>query len=93
MEGATEELTDEFQEWAFTELVKNGEISESSIATTDQVISGAMKITFLGGIGGYVGSQLAGEGNIRFQTEAAPTLDVKDAFLFLTTRLKGEQHH
>lgn len=79
VEGATEELTDEFQEWAFTELVKNGEISESSIATTDQVISGAMKIAFLGGIGGYVGSQLAGEGNIRFQTEAAPTLDVKDA--------------
>lgn len=79
VEGATEELADEFQEWAFTELVKNGEISESSIATTDQVISGAMKIVFLGGIGGYVGSQLAGEGNIRFQTEAAPTLDVKDA--------------
>lgn len=79
VEGATEELADEFQEWAFTELAKNGEISESSIATTDQVISGAMKIAFLGGIGGYVGSQLAGEGNIRFQTEAAPTLDVKDA--------------
>lgn len=79
VEGATEELADEFQEWAFTELVKNGESSESSIATTDQVISGAMKIAFLGGIGGYVGSQLAGEGNIRFQTEAAPTLDVKDA--------------
>lgn len=79
VEGATEELTDEFQEWAFTELVKNGEISESSIATTDQVISTGMKIAFLGGIGGYVGSQLAGEGNIRFQTEAAPTLDVKDA--------------
>lgn len=79
VEGATEELTDEFQEWAFTELVKNGESSESSIATTDQVISGAMKIAFLGGIGGYVGSHLAGEGNIRFQTEAAPTLDVKDA--------------
>lgn len=79
VEGATEELADEFQEWAFTELAKNGEISESSIATTDQVISGAMKITFLGGIGGYVGSHLAGEGNIRFQTEAAPTLDVKDA--------------
>lgn len=78
-EGATEELTDEFQEWAFTELVKNGEISESSIATTDQVISTGMKIAFLGGIGGYVGSHLAGEGNIRFQTEAAPTLDVKDA--------------
>lgn len=79
VEGATEELTDEFLEWAFTELVKNGEISESSIATTDQVISTGMKIAFLGGIGGYVGSQLAGEGNIRFQTEAAPTLDVKDA--------------
>ena len=79
VEGATEELADEFQEWAFTELVKNGEISESSIATTDQVISGAIKIAFLGGIGGYVGSHLAGEGNIRFQTEAAPTLDVKDA--------------
>lgn len=79
VEGATEELTDEFQEWAFTELVKNGEISESSIATTDQVISGAIKTAFLGGIGGYVGSHLAGEGNIRFQTEAAPTLDVKDA--------------
>lgn len=79
VEGATEELADEFQEWAFTELVKNGEISESSIATTDQVISGAIKIAFLGDIGGYVGSHLAGEGNIRFQTEAAPTLDVKDA--------------
>lgn len=79
VEGATEELADEFQEWAFTELVKNGEISESSIATTDQVISGAIKTAFLGGIGGYVGSHLAGEGNIRFQTEAAPTLDVKDA--------------
>lgn len=79
VEGATEELTDEFQEWAFTELVKNGEISESSIATTDQVISTGMKIAFLGGIGGYVGSHLAGEGNIRFQTEAAPSLDVKDA--------------
>lgn len=79
VEGATEELADEFQEWAFTELVKNGETSESSIATTDQVISGAIKIAFLGGIGGYVGSHLAGEGNIRFQTEAAPTLDVKDA--------------
>lgn len=79
VEGATVELADEFQEWAFTELVKNGEISESSIATTDQVISGAIKIAFLGGIGGYVGSHLAGEGNIRFQTEAAPTLDVKDA--------------
>lgn len=79
VEGATEELADEFQEWAFTELVKNGEISESSIATTDQVISGAMKITFLGGIGSYIGSQLAGKGNIRFQTEAAPPLDVKDA--------------
>lgn len=79
VEGATAELADEFQEWAFTELVKNGEISESSIATTDQVISGAIKIAFLGGIGGYVGSHLAGEGNIRFQTEAAPTLDVKDA--------------
>lgn len=79
VEGATEELTDEFQEWAFTELVKNGEISESSIATTDQVISGAMKIVFLGGIGGYVGSQLAGEGNIQFQTGPNLTLDVKDA--------------
>lgn len=79
VEGATEELTDEFQEWAFTELVKNGEISESSIATTDQVISGAMKIAFLGGIGGYVGSQLAGEGNIQFQTGPNLTLDVKDA--------------
>lgn len=79
VEGATEELTDEFLEWAFTELVKNGEISESSIATTDQVISTGMKIAFLGGIGGYVGSHLAGEGNIRFQTEAVPTLDVKDA--------------
>jgi hypothetical protein len=79
VEGATEELADEFQEWAFTELVKNGEISESSVATTDQVISTGMKIAFLGGIGGYVGSHLAGEGNIRFQTEAAPTLDVKDA--------------
>lgn len=79
MEGATEELADEFQEWAFTELVKIGEISESSIATTDQVISTGMKIAFLGGIGSYVGSHLAGEGNIRFQTEAAPTLDVKEA--------------
>lgn len=79
VEGATEELTDEFQEWAFTELVKNGEISESSIAPTDQVISGAMKIAFLGGIGGYVGSQLAGEGNIQFQTGPNLTLDVKDA--------------
>lgn len=79
VEGATTELADEFQEWAFTELVKNGEISESSIATTDQVISAGMKIAFLGGIGGYVGSHLAGEGNIRIQTEAAPTLDVKDA--------------
>lgn len=79
VEGATEELADEFQEWAFTELVKNGEISESSIATTDQVISGAMKIAFLGGIGGYVGSQLAGEGNIQFQTGPNLTLDVKDA--------------
>ena len=88
VEGATEELTDEFQEWAFTELVKNGEISESSIATTDQVISGAMKIVFLGGIGGYVGSQLAGEGNIRFQTEAAPTLDVKDASSLLDDTTK-----
>lgn len=88
VEGATEELADEFQEWAFTELVKNGEISESSIATTDQVISGAMKIAFLGGIGGYVGSQLAGEGNIRFQTEAAPTLDVKDAFSLLDDTTK-----
>lgn len=88
VEGATEELTDEFQEWAFTELVKNGEISESSIATTDQVISGAMKIAFLGGIGGYVGSQLAGEGNIRFQTEAAPTLDVKDASSLLDDATK-----
>lgn len=88
VEGATEELADEFQEWAFTELVKNGEISESSIATTDQVISGAMKIAFLGGIGGYVGSQLAGEGDIRFQTEAAPTLDVKDAFSLLDDTTK-----
>ena len=88
VEGATEELADEFQEWAFTELVKNGEISESSIATTDQVISGAMKIAFLGAIGGYVGSQLAGEGNIRFQTEAAPTLDVKDAFSLLDDTTK-----
>lgn len=88
VEGATEELADEFQEWAFTELVKNGEISESPIATTDQVISGAMKIAFLGGIGGYVGSQLAGEGNIRFQTEAAPTLDVKDAFSLLDDTTK-----
>lgn len=88
VEGATEELTDEFQEWAFTELVKNGEISESSIATTDQVISGAMKIAFLGGIGGYVGSQLAGEGNIRFQTEAAPPLDVKDASSLLDDTTK-----
>lgn len=88
VEGATEELADEFQEWAFTELVKNGEISESSIATTDQVISGAMKIAFLGGIGGYVGSQLAGEGNIRFQTEAAPTLDVKDASSLLDDTTK-----
>lgn len=88
VEGATEELTDEFQEWAFTELVKNGEISESSIATTDQVISGAMKIAFLGGIGGYVGSQFAGEGNIRIQTEAAPTLDVKDAFSLLDDMTK-----
>lgn len=88
VEGATEELADEFQEWAFTELVKNGEISESSIATTDQVISGAMKIAFLGGIGGYVGSQLAGEGNIRIQTEAAPTLDVKDASSLLDDTTK-----
>lgn len=88
VEGATEELADEFQEWAFTELVKNGEISESPIATTDQVISGAMKIAFLGGIGGYVGSQLAGEGNIRFQTEAAPTLDVKDASSLLDDTTK-----
>ncbi len=88
VEGATEELADEFQEWAFTELVKNGEISESSIATTDQVISGAMKIAFLGGIGGYAGSHLAGEGNIRFQTEAAPTLDVKDAFSLLDDTTK-----
>lgn len=88
VEGATEELTDEFQEWAFTELVKNGEISESSIATTDQVISGAMKIAFLGGIGGYVGSQLAGEGNIRFQTEAALTFDVKEAFSLLDDTTK-----
>lgn len=88
VEGATEELADEFQEWAFTELVKNGEISESSIATTDQVISTGMKIAFLGGIGGYVGSQLAGEGNIRFQTEAAPTLDVKDAFSLLDDTTK-----
>lgn len=88
VEGATEELADEFQEWAFTELVKNGEISESSIATTDQVISRAMKIAFLGGIGGYVGSQLAGEGNIRFQTEAAPTLDVKDASSLLDDTTK-----
>lgn len=78
-EGATVELADEFQEWAFTELVKNGEISESSIATTDQVISAGIKIAFLGGIAGYVGSHFAGEGNIRFQTEAVPTLDVKDA--------------
>lgn len=88
VEGATEELADEFQEWAFTELVKNGESSESSIATTDQVISGAMKIAFLGGIGGYVGSQLAGEGNIRFQTEAAPTLDVKEASSLLDDTTK-----
>lgn len=88
VEGANVELADEFQEWAFTELVKNGEISESSIATTDQVISGAMKIAFLGGIGGYVGSQLAGEGNIRFQTEAAPTLDVKDASSLLDDTTK-----
>ena len=79
VEGAPVELADEFQEWAFTELAKNGEISESSIATTDQVISGAMKIAFLGGIGGYVGSQLAGEGNIQFQTGPNLTLDVKDA--------------
>lgn len=88
VEGATEELTDEFQEWAFTELVKNGEISESSIATTDQVISGAMKIAFLGGIGGYVGSQLAGEGNIQFQTGPNLTLDVKDASSLLDDTTK-----
>lgn len=88
VEGATEELTDEFQEWAFTELVKNGEISESSIATTDQVISTGMKIAFLGGIGGYVGSHLAGEGNIRFQTEAAPTLDVAEASSLLDDTTK-----
>ena len=88
VEGATEELTDEFQEWAFTELVKNGEISESSIATTDQVISTGMKIAFLGGIGGYVGSHLAGEGNIRFQTEAVPALDVKDASSLLDDTTK-----
>lgn len=88
VEGATEELADEFQEWAFTELVKNGEISESSIATTDQVISTGMKIAFLGGIGGYVGSHLAGEGNIRFQTEAAPTLDVAEASSLLDDTTK-----
>jgi hypothetical protein len=88
VEGATEELTDEFQEWAFTELVKNGEISESSIATTDQVISGAIKIAFLGGIGGYVGSHLAGEGNIRFQTEAAPRMDMSEASSLLDDTVK-----
>lgn len=88
VEGATEELADEFQEWAFTELVKNGEISESSIATTDQVISGAIKIAFLGGIGGYVGSHLAGEGNIRFQTEAAPRMDMSEASSLLDDTVK-----
>lgn len=88
VEGATEELTDEFQEWAFTELVKNGEISESSIATTDQVISGAMKIAFLGGIGGYVGSQWAGEGNIQFQTGPNLNLDVKEAASLLDDTTK-----
>lgn len=88
VEGATEELADEFQEWAFTELVKNGEISESAIATTDEVISGAMKIAFLGGIGGYVGSQLAGERNIQFQTEAAPTLDIEGASSLLADTTK-----
>lgn len=88
VEGATEELTDEFQEWAFTELVKNGEISESSIATTDQVISGAIKTAFLGGIGGYVGSHLAGEGNIRFQTEAAPRMDMSEASSLLDDTVK-----
>lgn len=88
VEGATEELADEFQEWAFTELVKNGEISESSIATTDQVISRAMKIVFLGGIGGYVGSHLAGEGNIRFQTEAAPRMDMSEASSLLDDTVK-----
>lgn len=72
-EGATEELADEFQEWAVTELAKNGEISEQSIGTFEGVVEAGAKIAFLGALGGIYGARIAGETPAQFQLPAMPT--------------------
>lgn len=71
-EGAAEELADETQEWAITELAKNGEISEASIATFDDVLSAATKIAILGAMGSMAGARWSGEEALRFKTEPLP---------------------
>lgn len=51
VEGAAEELTDEFSEWLWTSLVRDGQISEDSIGTIDEVAAAAVKIAVLGAVG------------------------------------------
>lgn len=76
-EGATEELADEFQEWAVTELAKNGEISEQSIGTFEGVVEGGAKVAFLGALGGVHGARIAGEAPAQFQLPAIEPTESK----------------
>lgn len=76
-EGATEELADEFQEWAVTELAKNGEISEQSIGTFEGVIEVGGKVAFLGALGGVYGARIAGETPAQFQLPAIEPTESK----------------
>lgn len=76
-EGATEELADEFQEWAVTELAKNGEISEQSIGTFEGVVEVGAKVAFLGALGGVYGARIAGETPAQFQLPAIEPTESK----------------
>lgn len=60
VEGAAEELTDEFSEWLWTSLVKDGYIAEDQIGTTAEIAAAAVKIAVLGAIGEVTASRLPG---------------------------------
>lgn len=74
VEGAAEELTDEFSEWLWTSLVRDGYIAEDSISTDDEVAAAAVKIAVLGAVGEVGASHLPGARDSRNLGTQAPSI-------------------
>lgn len=69
VEGGTEEVADEALQWAATALGQSGQIRESDIAKTEDVVDAAAKIFILGAVAGGLTGAAA---DIRKPVEAGP---------------------